>query len=290
MVQAITEETGRRVDELERNNQLWSNEHPWEFPEDACGQTVGYVSVDHTGVRIQGKGAKKAEGRMVAVAMLYSPAADRESREEIERRRYIAGLLDLDEVGRRLKEHAWQVGFNRVDQQIALTDGGNGLEEMIRANFPRAEFVLDFWHACEHVSNFASALHPQDASAAHDQFLTWRKVLREEGGQGLLDCWEQLDMTGASSSLREAHDAEVGYVKNQLHRMDYPRYRRNGWRIGSGPIESACKTIVGSRLKGSGMRWKELGANEVCHVRAVYLSEAPLWDRLWKNIHNYPLK
>jgi len=52
------------------------------------------------------------------------------------------------------------------------------------------------------------------------------------------------------------------------HRMDYPTYVRNGWQIGSGPVESACKTVVGNRLKGGGMRWGEDGANAVCHLRA----------------------
>jgi hypothetical protein len=45
------------------------------------------------------------------------------------------------------------------------------------------------------------------------------------------------------------------YFRNQVHRMDYPRYLAHGWQIGSGPVESACKTVVGQRLKGAGMRW-----------------------------------
>ena len=43
--------------------------------------------------------------------------------------------------------------------------------------------------------------------------------------------------------------------------MDYPRYLANGWQIGSGPVESACKTVVANRLKGSGMRWGEDGSD-----------------------------
>jgi len=63
--------------------------------------------------------------------------------------------------------------------------------------------------------------------------------------------------------------------------MDYPDYLAKGWQIGSGPVEAACKTVVGNRLKGGGMRWGEPGANAVCHLRAVYLSEPTCWRRFW---------
>lgn len=69
----------------------------------------------------------------------------------------------------------------------------------------------------------------------------------------------------------------LGYFENQVHRMDYPSYEANGWYIGSGAVESACKTVVGQRLKGSGMRWSEAGAHALCHVRALYRSEHSQW-------------
>ena len=76
--------------------------------------------------------------------------------------------------------------------------------------------------------------------------------------------------------------AEVfGYFENQVHRMDYPTYRAKGWQIGSGPVESACKTVVGQRLKGAGMRWGEDGADALCHLRALFRSESAQWEAFW---------
>ena len=85
---------------------------------------------------------------------------------------------------------------------------------------------------------------------------------------------------GRSAGAREAHRQLLGYLANQQHRMDYPAYLRRGWQIGSGPVESACKQ-VGQRLKGSGMRWGEAGADAVCHLRALFRSEASQWDAFW---------
>ena len=70
-------------------------------------------------------------------------------------------------------------------------------------------------------------------------------------------------------------------MRNNRHRMDYPRYQANGWLIGSGHIEAACKAVVGQRLKGSGMRWWAEGADAVCHLRALFKSGAAVWEAFW---------
>ena len=73
----------------------------------------------------------------------------------------------------------------------------------------------------------------------------------------------------------------VGYFAGQAHRMDYPAYLARGWQIGSGPVESACKTVVGMRLKGGGMRWGEDGADAVAHLRALFRSEKGQRGAFW---------
>ena len=84
-----------------------------------------------------------------------------------------------------------------------------------------------------------------------------------------------------SGSAREVWEATVTYFENQVHRMDYPAYHAKGWQIGSGPVESACKRVVGQRLKCAGMRWGEVGSDGVCHLRALFLSERGQWDAFW---------
>ena len=92
---------------------------------------------------------------------------------------------------------------------------------------------------------------------------------------------ERLELRGRKADVREAHRRLVGYVQGKVHRMDYPRYRANGWRIGSGHIEAACKAVVGQRLKGNGMRWSEEGADAVCHLRALFRSGDRQWEAFW---------
>ena len=82
----------------------------------------------------------------------------------------------------------------------------------------------------------------------------------------------------STAAVRQAHATAVGYLESNAHRTDYPRYRANGWEIGSGPVESGCKTVVGQRLKLAGMRWREPGTDTVCHLRALFKSERGQWD------------
>ncbi len=108
-------------------------------------------------------------------------------------------------------------------------------------------------------------------------------MLKHEGGSALLATLEALDPRGRKAAAREAYRRETGYLRNNLHRMDYPRYVANGWLIGSGHVEAACKSVVGQRLKGGGMRWGEEGADAVCQLRALFKSEKGQWEGFWGN-------
>ena len=85
---------------------------------------------------------------------------------------------------------------------------------------------------------------------------------------------------GTRTEAREELRKLIGYFEKNRHRTDYPTYRANGWDIGSGPTEAGCK-IIGERLKGSGMRWVEHGAQAVGALRALYVSSPKLWDGFW---------
>jgi hypothetical protein len=272
-----TEAAGAGLGERLAGGAVFGDGKPWAFARDARGRTVGYVSLDATGVGIQGPGGAAAEGRMVDVGLIFDPgSAGRPGR-----MRALAGLYTLAELGPPMRRQAAQVGLDAADVWVGLTDGGNGLDAFLRVNFPRAELVLDFYHAAEHLNELAKALHPADDAAAGELAGRWCHQLKHEGGAAVLATLEAVDLRGKKADARERHRLVTGYVRTNLFRMDYPRYRANGWLIGSGHVESACKGVVGLRLKGAGMRWSEAGADAVCHLRALFKSEKGQWDAFW---------
>ena len=65
---------------------------------------------------------------------------------------------------------------------------------------------------------------------------------------------------------------EAGYFESNAERMGYPDFRRRGLLVGTGVMEAGCKTVVGSRLKQSGMFWTVRGANAIIALRCCQLS------------------
>ena len=134
-----------------------------------------------------------------------------------------------------------------------------------------------------YLEDLARALFPQAEEEAKSQAEQWCRLLKAEGGATTLAVLENAEWPARkSAALKEQLETTSRYFANNLHRMEYPEYQAKGWQIGSGVVESACKTVVGQRMKGAGMRWSEEGAHALCHVRALYRSERGQWDAFWE--------
>jgi hypothetical protein len=294
--QRTAEAAGERVGAQLRQGLTFGRTEPWRWHQDAQGRTCAYISSDLTGVRQQAPGGGPAEGRMPYVAMVYNavpelpassphqPPAGAE-----QQARYLAGLYDLDALGLQLRRQAAQVGMEQADLWIGLSDGGSGLEDFVRKNFARQPIViLDFYHAAEYLFDLAKLIHPREEEQAKELGQQWCHTLKHEGGAALRDVLQQLTVPPRRVELRVQLAVTLGYIEKNLHRMDYPTYRANGWLIGSGSVESACKTVVGQRLKLAGMRWGEDGTDAMCHLRALFKSERGQWDAFWRRQINKP--
>jgi hypothetical protein len=251
-------------------------EPKWTAPREV-GQPAAYVGLDAFSVPMQGPGATKAEHRMLYTALLYTP--------QKEHTRYLIDF-ELDALAEQVRAQARALGLKQVSDLIAVTDGGNGLEEALQRHLAEhLTTILDWYHAAEHLADFAKAWHGRDETARQ----AWQEeatgILYEQGGQPLLAHLRALTLPPATSAeVHEELRKLIGYFENNKHRTDYPRYRQNGWDIGSGPTEAGCK-IIGQRLKGSGMRWVEDGAATVAALRALYVSGGKLWDGFWSQPH-----
>jgi hypothetical protein len=289
-VERTTEAIGSELGRAIQAKVVFGEAGPWDWHRDADGLTCAYVSLDLTGIAKQGPGGAAAEGEMVAVGMVYNPTPDDRTRwaDPIGRRppwqaRYVASLEGQEAVAEPMRHLAGQVGMSRAQRWIAISDGGAGLEDLFRVHFGRIDVViLDFYHASEHLGTFAKAWYMGDAAAAEEAHAAWSHRLKHEGGAAILGWLEGLDIA-ANPRARPAWEEIVTYFRNHRHRMDYPSYRSRGWQIGSGPVEAACKTVIGQRMKGSGMRWGHEGADAVCHLRALLVSEKGQWDAFWAN-------
>lgn len=284
-VQRATEDVGADVARRREAGETFGSRDPWDWQADATGAQVAYVSLDATSVPQQGPEGKKADGRMPWVGAVFNPWPKGKRRSQrVWDARYVSGLRSLEEIGGQLRRECQAVGVGEADVVIGLTDGGNGLEnclmDVLGGLAPRIVFVLDFYHAVEHLREFAK-LWIADETNRQKQMDAWCHMLKHQGGRALLDELNGLSLARLPKAVKEAHRQLVGYLGNNLHRMDYPSYVARGWQIGSGMIEAACKTVVNQRLKLSGMRWREPGTDALCQLRALYKSERHLWPAYW---------
>ena len=291
-VERTTEAAGRDVGARLARGEVFGPARDWDWHKDAEGKTCAYVSLDATGVCQQGPDGAKVEGRMVTVAMVYNPVPEvKERRAHPDQSaprfnvRYAAGLDGIASLGEPLRRQAAQVGMDRAQRWIAISDGGSGLEDWLRTNFGRVDAViLDFYHAAEYLGTLSRAIHPDNESEREAWLGDWCHRLKHEGGLAILESLRVLEVRGRVA--RAALADVTRYFENQSHRMDYPKYVSKGWAIGSGPVESACKTVIGQRMKGAGMRWGTDGADSVSHLRALFKSGDRQWDAYWHPSEN----
>jgi len=279
-VERVTEEAGERLGQKLAAGETFGPRKAWQWQRDAAGRRCAYLGIDHVSVPQQAAGGGRAESRMAAVGMVFNARSEYEEQppQDPHEVRYLAGFQDLDAFGLQWRRQAAQVGWDEAEQQLALTDGAPCLEEFIRKNAPRATPILDFYHASEHVAELVRSLYPD---TFEQQQAEWCHTLKHAGGGALLAAWQALDQTGWSAAQRECYRQQEQYVRNNVHRMDYPTYLARGWMIGSGPVEAACKLVVNQRLKGAGMRWRPSGSDSLCHLRALFLSQPGQWESFW---------
>jgi hypothetical protein len=282
-VQRTTEAAGERLGKLLEAGQVVGEQCTWKWNRDRQGQTCAYVSVDATGILMQGDKGAKVEGRMVTVGMIFNPQPRQTDEKALAKPcdgvRYLAGLYTLEELGLQMRRQGAQVGMDAAAQWIALTDGGNGLEHFLDVNFPRAVKILDFQHAAGYLADLAKLVRP--GPPGEEMLTAWCHTLKHQGGAALLQVLEGLDRESLTEAAREQYATTTRYLSNNVQRMDYPAYLRRGWQIATGAVESACKTVVNQRLCLGGMRWGEAGSDNLAHLRALYRSDPDQWDAFW---------
>jgi len=194
--------------------------------------------------------------------------------------KYVARRLTVEEFGRFLYALAQRCGVDRAREVVLLGDGARWIRHVVEDHFPNAVQIVDLYHAREHLWNVANAVHgagtPQGAAWAKqaDELLTHGQI--EELVQMIAKLPSIPALPGASRSLPEI---EADYFLSNAERMRYPIFRAKGMHIGSGIAEAACKTVVSTRAKKSGMRWTPDGLDAVLALRTSVLNQS--YDSFW---------
>jgi hypothetical protein len=147
--------------------------------------------------------------------------------------------------------------------------------------FPAATQIVDLYHAREHLHDLAN-LAARLLAGHRDDWLAARLAELDTGNvEAILAAGHSLDFPGSLSGER---DKALAYFEHNARRMRYQHFRDLGMFTGSGVVEAGCKSIIGQRLKLSGMRWTISGANSIATLRCQDASGT--WADIWQRPHS----
>lgn len=159
--------------------------------------------------------------------------------------------------------------------KVFICDGAPWIWNWVDANYPKAIQILDFYHAKEHLTKFAK-LHFKN-EAKRNQWIDIQEILLlEDHVQTVIQTIQSLKCRTVKT--KEAQRQLIQYYQNNKKRMMYKTFREKGLLIGSGPIESAHRTVIQRRLKLSGQRWNKANAQAIADLRIVEMNQQ--WDKL----------
>jgi hypothetical protein len=252
-----------------------------------------YAVIDGTGVPMTaketaGRDGKAEDGRArtreVKLGVFFTqdhvdddgyPVRDRGSSSYIATFEPAAVFADL------VKAEGIRRGADHARQFTILGDGAAWIWNLASSKFPEATQIVDLFHAREHLHDLARLLEFM-LGDSKDEWLAARLEDLDYGDiDSICEAARSYPLQGVK---KDELNTALGYFKNNAPRMRYHWFRQCGLFTGSGVVEAACKTIIGQRLKLSGMHWTAAGADAITTLRCQQASRPE--DRIWNTPHN----
>ena len=245
-----------------------------------------YVEVDGSMVPICGEEGEKnhVEYRENKLALLFREEdikynKDR-TRRDITEKRYVTSLGQGVEHFENLTKK--KTCLYRAEKVIYVTDGAEWIDQMRLRLHPDSIHILDWYHAEEHLWNCGKSIFGEKEELKVKEFVYPLKELLWNGK--VLDVCAKLQNLIKEYPKKETEIRNLySYYHTRQTKMRYDEFRKLGYFIGSGAVESANKYLVQQRLKQAGMKWLIKGAHSILKLREKVYEGS--WARVWSNRH-----
>lgn len=249
---------------------------------------VFYASMDGTGVpmvtaELEDRPGKQEDGssktREVKLGCVFTQQKTDEEGGPLrdpDSTTYVSSFAGSKDFGPLIRAEALRRGMALATIVVLLGDGASWIWEIARTCFSFAVQIVDFFHACEHLTSLTETLFGKGTETAKDYRYRWQAYLEvDQVGALIAEAKTRLSQLADPKEGLKA----LGYFENNQSRMLYGTFRQRGYFIGSGVVEAGCKTVVGQRVKESGMFWSVSGAENVLALRCAVMNEN--FDGFW---------
>jgi len=252
---------------------------------------IFYISYDGTGVpmtveELKGRRGKQADGsaktREAKLGCVFTqtttdvkgfPVRDPESTS------FVGAIETAEPFGLRIYGEALRRGLPQAHRVVVLGDGAPWIWNIAETHFPEATLIIDLYHAREHVSALCKLLLGSNEKQVGQQRLRWWTDL--DSGRVEKIILQARQKLPQDPETKKKAETEICYLEKNKEHMRYAQFRAQGLFVGSGVIEAGCKTLIGQRLKQSGMEWSIRGANAIISLRCI--TQSGRFEDFWES-------
>jgi hypothetical protein len=176
---------------------------------------------------------------------------------------YFARVSDAETFGRQALGELHRRGLEAAREVAAVQDGAVWLQGFLDFHRPDALRIVDWPHAAQRLTAITEQLFGVGTPRSRRVGERLRHWLWAEGPRrvlAVLASWER-HVPGVGE--------DVAYLRERQAQLDYPGFRQHGWPVGSGPVESAHKTVMQARMKRAGMHFAREQVNPVLALRLL---------------------
>lgn len=181
---------------------------------------------------------------------------------------YVSHMGSVKEFFPKLERH-----LAHYNNKVIIADGAKWIWNWADDNYPGALQILDFYHAREKLVIFAKNQF-KDKDLGNAWIDQMSNYLRDNKVESVITRIKAI--RSKNEKAKEAKSKLITYYLDHADRMMYKTYHEQGYLIGSGPIESAHRSVLQQRMKLSGQKWSIAGANAMANLRCYQKGRA--WD------------
>jgi hypothetical protein len=275
LIREVTGYVGRQVFEEDTRRAMAIEKNMDKVPLRPTKPGILYLMIDGSAINTRKKDANGSSWRENKLGMVFSSTDLRKRKDgithDILKKEYVSYVGSVEEFKNYLFECAVRNGYGEYEKTVIVSDGAAWIRNMGEELFPDALQILDFYHLAENIYSFGKYLFKGDAKC----YTPWAEeliaLLRKSESAEVLRRLARYKKTKLPPGVVHPYT----YIQHNQKKIDYAEYKRLGYYIGSGPIESGNKTVVQKRCKQAGMMWNESSAQCILTLKSKV--ESGLW-------------
>jgi hypothetical protein len=280
-IERVSEGIGQQMEawSCQEREEILKQDEPLRFDKTL---PILYISYDGTGVpmtpeELRGRRGKQADGssktreaKLGCVFTQTTPDAKGFPVRDPDSTSFVGAIESAEDFGWRIYGEAMRRGLTQAQRVVVLGDGAEWVKNLAQMHFPEATFIIDLYHARQHVSELCKILFAMNEKKIGQQRIRWWTDL--DGGKVEKIIHQAQQQLPQDAEAKKKSETEIHYLEKNKQYMRYGKFRSQGFFIGSGVVEAGCKTLIGQRLKHSGMEWSVRGANAIISLRCIIKS------------------